>query len=57
MNDSPDKLAPLTRFEAGTTDPSWSSVRALAEDRFRITAPGHEHIVTGYPEPERAAYA
>jgi hypothetical protein len=32
-------------------------VCALGEDRFRIKAPGHEHIVTGYDEAERAADA
>jgi hypothetical protein len=32
-------------------------VRALGEDRFRITAPGHEQIVTGYEEAERTADA
>ena len=30
---------------------------ALGEDRFRITAPGHEQIVTGFDESERAADA
>ena len=29
-------------------------VWALGEDRFRITAAGHEQIVTGYDEAERA---
>jgi hypothetical protein len=33
------------------------SCGALAEDRFRITAPGHEQLVVGYPEAERAADA
>jgi hypothetical protein len=32
-------------------------VWALGEDRFQITAPGHEQIVTGYDEAERAADA
>jgi len=32
-------------------------VWALGEDRFRITAPGHEQIVTGFEEAERAADA
>jgi hypothetical protein len=32
-------------------------VWALGEDRFRITAPGHEQIVVGYPEAERVADA
>jgi hypothetical protein len=32
-------------------------VWALGEDRFRITAPGHEQIVSGYDEAERAADA
>jgi hypothetical protein len=32
-------------------------VWALGEDRFRITAPGLEQILTGYPETERAADA
>jgi hypothetical protein len=32
-------------------------VRALGEDRFRITAPGHEQLVTGFDEVERAADA
>jgi hypothetical protein len=27
------------------------------EDRFRITAPGHEQIVTGFDEAERTADA
>jgi hypothetical protein len=30
---------------------------ALGEDRFRVTAPGHEQIVVGFPEAERAAEA
>jgi hypothetical protein len=30
---------------------------ALGEDRFRITAPGHEQLVTGYDEAEQAADA
>jgi hypothetical protein len=29
----------------------------LGEDRFRITAPGYEQLVTGYEEAERAADA
>jgi hypothetical protein len=32
-------------------------VWALGEDRFRITAPGHEQIVTGYDEAQQAADA
>jgi hypothetical protein len=32
-------------------------VWALGEDRFRITAPGHEQLVTGYDEAEKAADA
>jgi hypothetical protein len=32
-------------------------VYALGEGRFRITVPGHEKPVTGYPEAERAAVA
>jgi hypothetical protein len=32
-------------------------VWALGEDRFRIAAPGHEQIVTGYPEVEQRADA
>jgi hypothetical protein len=28
-------------------------VWALGEDRFRITAPGHEQLVTGFEEAER----
>jgi hypothetical protein len=32
-------------------------VWALGEDRFRITAPGHEQIVIGYDEAERNADA
>jgi hypothetical protein len=32
-------------------------VWALGEDRFRITAPGHEQLVTGFGEAERAADA
>jgi hypothetical protein len=32
-------------------------VWALGEDRFRITAAGHEQIVTGYDEAERTADA
>jgi hypothetical protein len=30
---------------------------ALGEDRFRITAPGHEQLVTGFGEAERTADA
>ena len=32
-------------------------VWALGEDCFRITAPGHERIVVGFEETERAADA
>ena len=32
-------------------------VWAHGEDRFRITAPGHEQLVTGFDEAERAADA
>jgi hypothetical protein len=32
-------------------------VWALGQDRFRITAPGHEQLVTGFDEAERAADA
>jgi hypothetical protein len=32
-------------------------VWALGEDRFRITAPGHEQIVTGFEKAEQAADA
>jgi hypothetical protein len=32
-------------------------VWALGEDRFRITAPGHEQPVTGFEEAERTADA
>jgi len=32
-------------------------VWALGEDRFRITAPGHEQIVTGFEEAQRTADA
>jgi hypothetical protein len=32
-------------------------VWALGEDRFRITAPGHEQLVTGFDEAERTAGA
>jgi hypothetical protein len=32
-------------------------VWALGEDRFRITAPGHEQLVTGHEEAERPADA
>jgi hypothetical protein len=32
-------------------------VWALGEDRFAVRAPGHEQIVTGYDEAERAADA
>jgi hypothetical protein len=32
-------------------------VWALGEDRFRVTAPGHEQIVVGFGEAERAADA
>jgi hypothetical protein len=32
-------------------------VWGLGEDRFRITAPGHEQLVIGYDEAERAADA
>jgi hypothetical protein len=29
-------------------------VRSLGEDRFRITAPGFEQLVTGFEEAEKA---
>jgi hypothetical protein len=32
-------------------------VSALGEDRSRITAPGHEHLVTGFEEAEQTADA
>jgi hypothetical protein len=32
-------------------------VWALGEDRFRIAAPGHEQIVTGFQDAERTADA
>jgi hypothetical protein len=32
-------------------------VWAMGEDRVRITAPGHEQIVTGFEEAEKAADA
>jgi hypothetical protein len=32
-------------------------VWALGEDRFRITAPGHEELVTGFDEAEQRADA
>jgi hypothetical protein len=32
-------------------------VWALGEDRFRITAPGHHQLVTGFDEAERTAHA
>jgi hypothetical protein len=32
-------------------------VRALCEDSFRITAPGQERFVVGYPEAQRTADA
>jgi hypothetical protein len=32
-------------------------VWALGEDRFRINAPGHEQLVTGFDEAERTADA
>jgi hypothetical protein len=32
-------------------------VWALGKDRFRISAPRHEQIVTGFDEAERAADA
>jgi hypothetical protein len=32
-------------------------VWALGEDRFRIVAPGHERLVTGFEEAERTADA
>jgi hypothetical protein len=32
-------------------------VWALGEDRFKITAPGHEQLVTGFDEAERTADA
>jgi hypothetical protein len=32
-------------------------VWALGEDRFRVTAPGHEEIVVGFEETEKAADA
>ena len=30
---------------------------ALGEDRFKITAPGHEQVITGFEEVEKAADA
>jgi hypothetical protein len=59
----PDREPEL--WESGAAGPSlWIEkprgvveVWALGEDRFRITAPGEEQLVTGYPEAERAADA
>jgi hypothetical protein len=52
-------------WESGAPGPSLSiekprgvvDVWPLGEDRFRITAPGQEQLVTGYSEAERAADA
>jgi hypothetical protein len=50
-------------WQSGATGPflwiegSPVEVWALGEDRFRITAPGHEQLVTGYDEAERTADA
>jgi len=50
-------------WESGAAGPflwiegSQVEVWALGEDRFRITAPGHERIVVGFEETERAADA
>ena len=52
-------------WESGTAAPfPWIEtaqgnvwVWALREDRFRITAAGHEQIVTGFEEAEKAADA
>ena len=53
------------RWESGAAGPFlWIEtargsveVWALGEDRFRVTAPGHEQLVTGYDEAERTADA
>jgi hypothetical protein len=50
-------------WESGAAAPFLSiegspvEVWALGEDRFKITAPGQEQLVTGYDEAERAADA
>ena len=46
--------APFLRIETAQGN---VEMWALGEDRFRITAPGHEQLVTGYDEAERAADA
>jgi hypothetical protein len=57
----PDRKHEL--WESGAAGPflwiegSPVEVWALGEDRFRITAPGREQVVTGYPEAGRAADA
>jgi hypothetical protein len=47
-------LAPFLWIETAQGD---VEMWALGEDRFRITAPGHEQLVTGFDEVERAADA
>jgi hypothetical protein len=46
--------APFLRIETAQGN---VEVWALGEDRFRITSPGHEQIVTGFEEAERTADA
>jgi hypothetical protein len=46
--------APFLWIETGQGN---VEVWALGEDRFRITAPGFEQLVTGYEQAERAADA
>jgi hypothetical protein len=44
--------APFLSIEGSAVE-----VWALGEDRFRITPPGHEQLVTGFDEAEQAADA
>jgi hypothetical protein len=44
------------RLRSGIETPrGFVEVWALGEDRFRITAPGHEQLVVGFDEAERTA--
>jgi hypothetical protein len=47
-------VAPFLRIEKARVN---VEMWALGEDQFRITAPGHEQIVTGFDKAERAADA
>jgi hypothetical protein len=46
-------VAALSLWIEGSPVEVWT----LGEDRFRVTAPGHEPVVTGFAEAERTTGA